>query len=294
MPNLSFQTLLNRAVRKCGLDPLTLSQSLADSFADWIQERVQRCWIRTTWPETLTIEQREFAPAWASGTYAAGAIVWYGPGPAYYQAGSSGCTTADVPGASANWTQVNPPKNVALAQPGQTVIGECLNVWRDDPRAVRGPREIGFWTDAENIWVDPRPAVAQPWIQFRVPAPQFSATPFDATQAYAAGEVYYYSDGNCYLCLETTNPGDTPGPLDTYIRPDGGTYTRPSTEFALQQCPHTIADYAVRAVKADWFSDDGQDEKAMEAEQLAEMWLADRLADLTILQRQTMNYTARY
>lgn len=278
MPLIKFATLLDRAVRKCGLDARSLSQGLADNFADWLQDRVTQAWLASVWPDTVATEQRAFAPAWVAQSYADKSAVFYLPGLAYYQANGS-VTSGQVPGTDVAWVAYSPPRWISFTQTGQTQISEPLWVGKQDPRGVRAPVPIGFWHDGSTLFLDPHPSVSQPWIQFRRMRPQFSATAYDVTHAYAADDLFLWTDGHCYLVLATTTAGDTP--------------VSQAAKFSAQACPEVLADYAVRAAKADWLSDDGQDDKSAESEVAATRWLDTRLADLVILQRQTANYSAK-
>lgn len=272
--SVRFIDLLTDTTELCGLDIATLPQPLANNFATWLQQRLKRAWTVTLWPDTLALEARTYAPDWVAGNYAANAVVYdAGNTLAYYQA-SAPVTSADVPGTSASWVSYFAPRVIPFNQTSN-VIGEPVNCWKDDPRVVRAPRAVGFWKDSANVYPDPQaPNVV--YLQFRKPAPRFSAKPYDATVIYAAKSRFLYSDGECYVVLATTTAGQTPA-------------STPAS-FAVQSTPEVLADFAMRAAKADWLSDDGQDDKAAMAESAADGWLADRMADLTILQRQTSNY----
>lgn len=277
-----YQNMLDKALRNCGFDPLRVSEAIVDNFTSWIQDRVNRAWTGSLWPETIELEQRLYTATWSAspGTYNSGDQVWYAPNTAYYQANASTAGT-DVPGTSTKWDAVSPAKWIPFAQAGQNVIGQPLRAWRDDPRLVRGPRKLGFTHDGRTIFLDPC-APSQPYIEYRRPAPVYSGVLWDNTIAYQAGDSFLYvpdatrRGNDCYVVLAATTAGDTP--------------VSAAAKFAVQQTPAIFVEYATRAVKADWLSDDGQDDKATQQEQLAAMWLQDRLADLTILQGQTANY----
>lgn len=272
--SVRFIDLLTDTVELCGLDPDNLPQPLANNFATWLQQRLKRAWTMTLWPETLLLEPRSYAPAWVAGNYSTGAVVYDAANTKGYYQASTGVTSADVPGTSANWVGYFAPRVIPFTQT-PSVISEPINCWKDDPRAVRAPRKVAFWKDSVNVYLDPQ-APNLVYLQFRVPAPRFSAKPYDVTKVYQPKERFLWTDGNAYVVLVTTTAGQTP-------------LTTPAS-FAVQTTPEVLADFAGRAAKADWLSDDGQDDKAAMAESAAQGWLNDRMADLTILQRQTANY----
>lgn len=275
--NLSFLVVLNRTVRSCGLDPARLGGELAECFATWIEARLRKAWHLSTWPDTLGLEQRTYWPTWTAAIYASGAKVWYAPGLAYYQANAA-TVGGDVPGVSTKWDAYTSDRWIDFAQSGQTEIGEPLTAWANDPRRVKAPGPLAFWHDGTTIYLNPD-APAQPWLRFRKKEPRLTSVAWDAALTYAAGEVIYYTDGNSYLVLAATSAGQDPG--DT------------PAKFRVQTIPEVLADYARLGAKADWLSDDGQDDKATVAENFAAGWLNDRLADLTILQGQTSNYAVQ-
>lgn len=275
MPNVSFLTLLNRTVRSCGLNPATLDTELAECFATWLEARVRKPWHAALWPETLALEQRTYWPEWTATSYASGDKVWHADTETYYEANASAIST-DVPGVSSKWDEFTPDRWIDFAQSGETQIGEPIAAWSNDPRKVKAPGKLAFWHDGTTIYFAPD-APSEPWLRFRKVEPRFTALAWDATATYAAGEVIYYTDGHCYLVITATTAGQDPA--DT------------PAKFTQQAIPDVLADYAARGAKADWLSDDGQEDKAIVAERFAQAWLDDRLADLTILQGQTNNYS---
>ena len=256
--DLSFQTLLHRTARSCGLQPARLRVEEAETFASWIQQRLAEAWHATIWPDTCAIEERVITT----------------PSSVAFTADSTEITS-DSTAHTADETTVAEPYSIGLTA---TRMGELLNVWRQDPRRNNAPRELSFWGPVKGRAYLPTDAPATVWIRYRLAERQFTATAYDATVTYQAGDVFLYTDGHCYLVTEPTTAGDTP-------------VTEPLS-FEIQTIPSVLAPFTEAAARADWLLDDGQDDKATAQLTRAQKLLTDRMADLTVLQHQSATYTA--
>jgi hypothetical protein len=260
---LSFRTLLYRAVRSCGLNPATLDVELAECFATWLQMRVEEAWLHTIWPQTCRIECRAIAfPGMEVEpvTFDRTEITW-----------DSTVVTWDQAA-----TQATVPYAIDF-DGGDHTIAELLNVWRDDPRLCNAPRALEFWVTAERAYLS-TDAPEQVFIRFRRERPQFTSVPYDASAVYAAGDLFLYSDGECYRVEAGTAPGETP------VSDPG--------KFAVQRVPEVLAAFAAMAARADYLMDDGQDDKGNAQLNRAQKFLNDRMGDLTVLQQQHATYSA--
>lgn len=209
-----FGKVFKSVARLCGLDPARMSTELAESLAGWIEQRVTQAWEAFPWPELCPVEERYYAPAHDSGqTYALNDIVRVttNGATAYYTLLNAGSQAA-APGTNeAVWQTTAPARFIDLDQAEAfgvkdiAPMGEVLGVWRDDPRKVRGPREVAFTLSGDQICLDPH-APASVFVRFRKRPPQFTSTPWDANATYAPGDVVFYG-GECYAAgIVVTQP----------------------------------------------------------------------------------------
>lgn len=280
----TFKRLLNATVQSCGLNPETLGRDEGAAFASWLEARVEEAWIAYPWPGTILIEQRPLRAAWFTGfSYALEDVVSYEYPDGvftYYQATSNFVPAGMAPDSEegANYWEVLTPTDryVELSQVGATPIGDVLGVWSQNPRAYAAPYALPWSLAASRIYLPTRGASLTPWVQYRKRLPRFTVEEYDADREYTIEDVLYLSveTGDCYVPAETVS-GDSPVDLPELFFP--------------QRVPVAIARFAQYAAKADWLSDNGQDEKATAAELKAERWMKDRMADLVITQGQAVN-----
>lgn len=94
-------------------------------------------------------------------------------------------------------------------------------------------------------------------------------------------------------------PGATGSPVVTLTAattatPQAGESPETNPEkWQLQEIPLLLAEYAARAAKADYLSDDGQDDKSLAQDRRAIDWLELQMVNITVLQNQTSNYRVR-
>jgi hypothetical protein len=72
-------------------------------------------------------------------------------------------------------TQTGPDDDIYLdlAQPGETVIGDVFQVFRDNPNTHAAPREIAFTLDLDKIRL-PSDCPDTVYVKFRLPSPDIS------------------------------------------------------------------------------------------------------------------------
>lgn len=275
--HVKFAKLLEPAVQLCGLDYANLPTTLAQCFAAWLEARVEEAWMLTQWPDTLVLEERGFRPRFSLATvYSINAEV-YDPASGLYFRAIADSFNGEPAEDGAYWEEFTPTdRTIAFDEENETAIGEVLHVWKHDPRTVTAPAPVNFWSTADSAILEPGSG-ASVWVQFRRPAPRFTAALYDAGTTYAEGDVVYRAgSGDCFLARQACT-GQTPE-------------SRPQF-WDLQRTPAVLARYAQRAARADFLADDGQEDKALLQSAGARTWLADRLADLTIHQGQTRSYS---
>ncbi|HEV8383757.1 MAG TPA: hypothetical protein VGQ11_02715 [Candidatus Acidoferrales bacterium] len=283
---LSFKRALHKSARLCGLDPDRLEKKLAESFAEWIESRLNKLIKKFPWPELCPTEERPLRDAWSAGTsYTIGDQVAYQDPDTgdwtYWQAdGFPGAGL--VPGsddAEGIWASSSDyPRLISYEQADAEKIYDVLGVWRENPETVTVPRPIDYELRELGILL-PRNAPATVWVQWRRRGPKLTTVEYSASTTYTVDDVFYLpSDGHCYVPLETivgTSPATVP------------------ELFVQQAIPERIVNASCRAVKADWLADDGQDDKSFAQERRGEDWAEDDMADLTVHQHQTGHYAVR-
>ncbi len=165
---------------------------------------------------------------------------------------------------------------VSLDQAGQTAIGEVLGVWATNPDATDYAQELNFELKAEGIFIPD--ATATVWVKFTGMAPEFSASEYAPTTAYAAGDVVYFApttpaqagQGECYMALQATT-----GNLPTV-----------ATHWALQVVPKVLGKMVKHAALASALREDGQYDKAGVEDRIATAILESEQGKILDKQRQ--------
>lgn len=254
MRAVPFRSVLGLVAKKVNGTADNLGVQEAEALALGINEHVRECWERDAWPEWSPVEERFYRDAWTAAAYAAGAEVYHAGTDAYYRA-SGAVLFSDVPGVAAAWMAESAlgdfRRYVALDQTGQTAIGTVLGAYRSDPRLRAGAKRVDYLVTSEGIQLL-RHTPTSVWLHFRQRPPEFTATEYDATLAYTAGElVLFATDGECYEALDTvTTParatvtngatfnldsvdgiydasGEMAAGLPVYVRQDGTYEIRP-------------------------------------------------------------------
>ena len=302
-----FKNVLFSVARRLGIDPaVNLQQNVADALAGYISDRVRHGWNEFAWPEICQTERRVFRPAWdAETSYALGQEVWDEATAAYYVSLSDGNVNhpvvldgdapegdglfleldldwlqeSDVVSNATWWAKRSVLERVVLFdQPGQTKLGDVLEVWRDDPRLTRHPRAVAYWISETGVQLGPD-APDMVWVKFRLVAPEFTATPWKADGVYAAGEVRYFSDGECYQAAVATAAGESP--------------VSAAAKWVLQPLPAVLASYVELGAYADALDEAGQTDKAAVNLSRADGRLTDAMERVNTQQRQTARFSVR-
>ncbi|XHR29900.1 MAG: hypothetical protein ACFUZC_04965 [Chthoniobacteraceae bacterium] len=276
-----FKSVLYQLARKVGLDPeRNLQPNIADALAGYINDQAQEAWDEYAWPEICPIEERVFRPEYsADETYNKGREVWDPETAAYYESladGNQGNPVTDTE----HWAQTTTlERAVLLDQPGKTPIGDVLEAWIDNPSRTTSPRSIEYWISNSGIQFGPKaPNVV--YIQYRLRAPEWTATPWKTTLTYAAGEVRYFATtGECYKATAATTTGESPA-------------TTPA-KWELQPMLAIFAPYVVLAAFADTLDEDGQTDKALGVRNVASGRLSSAMDRINVQQRQTAHFSVR-
>jgi len=157
---------------------------------------------------------------------------------------------------------------VSRTQTGQTVIGDFLGMYLDDPHVWPNPRSVDFELDATGAHVQTSPrgrrwqrgvvteiVPQQIWVRFRLKCPVFKGAVFDPAATYGAGvDTVYFAgttsdlEGDYWSCAVNTTAGQSP-------QTTPASWTRLEFPAWLQTC-------VARRALADWLRAGAQRKEA--------------------------------
>jgi hypothetical protein len=208
MQTAKLRAVLDGIAALQGAEPYTVGDPDFIAAVANIGRHLERGWQHDFFPEWSPTERRAFRDAWDAGeTYAAGDEVYFEDDDAYYTANSAPNNPAagESPATDEDkWTVLTSfAKYIALEQPGKTVIAEVSRLCKNDPdvNPLR-PGEIPHKMTALGI-VPMAACGSRVYVTFRKPVPQFTATEWDAAEAYAADDLVYDDEtGECYKAVQ--------------------------------------------------------------------------------------------
>jgi len=209
MKTVTLESVVKAVSRRLGRHPDATSgieQEQRAELLGYVADRLRECWCWAWWPELMRCEERAVATdatsgellvatdtaAWsAATTYAIGDVVErFG---LFYEAILAG-TNQDPVSATTYWT--------ALAQ---TPIGTVKVVTSLPPMASAYPDEWPWLPKDGAIVIVDTQAPAAVWVTFRIGCPELTATRWDDTIGYVAGDrVYDEASGDCWTCVQAT------------------------------------------------------------------------------------------
>lgn len=84
-------------------------------------------------------------------------------------------------------------------------FGTVFSVTEKHPLKEKNPIGVKFRLGSEGIYLPSTHATTEVYVNYRVPAPDFTSAEYAAGTAYAAGEtVYYATTGECYEARQAT------------------------------------------------------------------------------------------
>lgn len=262
MKACTYASVVQQIAALAGEDYDTLATLDRTHLNRTVNRRLHEAWLRDWWPDFMLSEQRYWRDTWAAQAYAEAAQVWHAGSEAYFEANAATIST-DVPGVSAKWdeiTEIDP--YISRTQAGQTVIGLVRGVYDDDPEFTDTPRARAWRLGANGIHLlgDSVPVCA--WVWFMENPPDFTGADWAAGSAYATGARRYYSaatvgfEGDYYTAAAATTAGQSPE-------------THPE-KWPVVPFPQAFRPFVVQGAYADWLRADGQTDKALVEQQLAD------------------------
>lgn len=214
------------------------------------------------------------ASAWADGAvYAVGNKVKNPADGEYYQCISAHTGDTDLELDGNKWGLLTSfDRYVGYEQvedngTAHTVVGEFLRALDRSPYQTTKLVEFDF-TVSENgaQFSTLKNAVTYAWVWLRQRRPELTGDAWDATAVYAAGDQVYYTAGaeglgvgNFYEASAATVAGESPASTPA--------------KWGLVELPYIFRGWMIQAGYADWLTGDGQGDKAVQAEGLAQQWL---------------------
>ncbi len=162
-------------------------------------------------------------------------------------------------------------------QQGENEIDALFQVWRDSPASVSNPRRQGYELTQTGIQlIGPTgvnfgilynsiptyytPTQLPVYLWYRKQCPDFSAPDYDATASYAEGDQVVFEDSS-----GVSNFWAATGAVTINQSPEAS----PSL-WEMLEIPEIFFNYAVYSSYADWLRQDGQTDKASNADTLAQ------------------------
>lgn len=279
MRTVTFKSVLDRALRLCGIPVADAQTDDVAMLTEFINVRLRLAWEAYTWPDAQRIEQRFYRAAYDNAaTYAEDDEVYYATEDAYYRAIDA--TTGNLPTDTDYWEAADDDleRYVDWEQTGETAIGAVWALWSANPRLSRTAAQVGYSLSERGVEVLTDANVGSSvWVEYGVRAPEMTDAVYDTTEAYAVGDrVYFATDGKCYECISTASAGDTPAT-------DVDKWTE--VEF-----PYILAAYCALGAYRDMLKPDGQTARARLEEGDVEGLLLAEIDKIEAVQGQRRRY----
>ena len=263
MRTVSYRSLLEAAALLGGIQPAQLQSEDAAVLNLGLNRALRHAWEFAFWPECTVVAEYRYRPDYDAATlYPTGAEVYSPAAGAYYRAvqPGTGQALADaaywLPLSGLNWA-IYVPWGAGGVPEGATVRRCCQR----NPRAASAALEVAFALLREGI-APISDVPASLWIEYRLPCPELTGADYSALAVYAAGAAVLYS-GDYYLATTATTAGQSPD-------------TTP-TSWSKIELPWRLRDYLVHAAGADMLRAQGQLEKAVAEQSMADDRLYDQL-----------------
>ena len=241
------------------------------TLTDRANARVRKAWFLWEWPEWTVTEERAFRQVWNDSRqfYIVGPKgtpdeVFYIPNIATHSLDGAGYfrVRADAPGDPAIG---NPPTDTAYWEAMSSVdtyiefdqvcrrrIGEVLEIFADNPAAVKCPRTLAHEPSENGIKVYDACGFLTVFVRYLTPVEKFTTMPYIPTRTYLRGDVVYVDEvGECFMALQVALNQD-PVTATAYWR----------------QClfPEVLSEYVILGTVADTQRDAGGQDPGAEAE----------------------------
>lgn len=103
--------------------------------------------------------------------------------------------------------------NQELARSGTTAyaIDQVFGISVNHPITNVNPTPVGYKVAGAKVYVtDSSYASSSLYVAYRRPVPTFTATDYSASATYAVDDVIFFTDGDCYRCIDATSAGESP------------------------------------------------------------------------------------
>lgn len=262
MKACTYASVIQQIAALAGEDYASLATLDLTHLNRTVNRRLQEAWLRDWWPDLMISAERHWRDAWSAQAYAEDAEVWHAASEAYYQANAATLST-DVPGVSSKWTELTDlDAYIEREQAGETVIGLVRGVFDDDPEFTDTPRRREWRLGAHGVHILGDSVPVSAWVWFMENPTEFSGADWSAAATYATGARRYFSsstvgfEGDYYEALAATTAGQSPE-------------SHPE-KWSVVPFPQAFRPFVVQGAYADWLRADGQTDKALAEQQIAE------------------------
>jgi hypothetical protein len=312
LKTVRLQQLLDAVTARAGIDPTLPENAHRGALVmDYVQEAIHEAWNFFDWPEIHHTEERiVLGSGFVEGGYTyesdySGTISYIGraiEGSSFSQpvwrikritTNAAGEALNIETALNVRWddrfsaTYIEDSQNapaelpyIALYNPGTPTIGTVDAVYASNPTTTAA-RLLKFSTTADRlIIIDTDYLSGNVWVQFALPAPEFTIATYDAAATYAQGDlVYHPPTGDCYRAAQATT-GNPPTAEALWIR---------------QSIPFFLGDYIkTSALAAILLEQTGQETKAAYLTTRAEGILLRAMDDAWLRKGEIRRYSAQF
>ena len=171
MRTVTFKSVFEQIVRRCGLDPAAadFSATRQEMFADFVNLRLRRFLEHAFWPEWMVCEERAFRPEWsATATYEGGDEVYRASEDGYFVALRA--TTNETPEtATEAWAAVTELDTLLPYAPADAIFLGTVELVadRNPDKYPEQYRELGMRPAAEGLWITGEGVGTTVWVRYR-------------------------------------------------------------------------------------------------------------------------------
>lgn len=268
MRSVSYESVLNRAIGRWGYLPEQVQEQERAVLNDAIDEAIGYVWEFYPWYDLMEVAAvypaQSEATLWQRDNQADVEPADTALPDVYWERDSSGDLVV-IEGLEID----NSGTGFYIAN-AQEAFGEIYHVWRDNPFSTQDPRVMDtYWRGGKLMVKGALNPGAPVYVEYRRVRARYTARPYNAADAYQEGDRVLYPavsraeggsvDQEVYRCIETGAAGRIPSEEDN--------------GWVLVEVPQLAEDFTVAYTVGMMRSQEGQLEKGVLGEKIAEQWL---------------------
>jgi len=276
---MNYVTLRDKVLSAQGQDPETVNDNVRRSTAENIEKRAREAWLYPRWVELTqwrmcVVQDNRLVPEGFDGQiegrnfritdstfqlYNATSGLWH-------QIGFRGPD---------GFSQFTWSDNGIDAE--RVEIGRVLGVWFGDRRKNKNAPSAEWTADAAGVWIN-APNGTKVSMAFYGESPRFTEDLWEEGKAYEKGDVVLHNK-DCWVCRVAPAPAKKrrrrKADAEEMPQPVGGDPSMSNPHWVRQFVSSRWVAFIVAACKADYWSEDGQLEKSLNQEGIAEKKILD-------------------